>query len=485
MVVVCMAIVVVLNTPARDVEPLRYAVIRTALSENEWENELELNYMGATLALQKDGILNGVTYGFDPETLKVRWLVPKEIAWVSWQNKPQGSGSYTDQTHVLLHMAGGAWREVFRETHSLQGGSGRDSYYTKRCGFRYSAGDHNIVFYVKGKEIGIETYQSYSSSDKERRASFLPSELGYSEEVRYRYDNCPFGPPLIKTTIDLGRHQVAPVDLAGFLAGTPLPTKEVEETDPLARMYGSSSREEVLERLRLDQKRPVSGRVRLWGTARRLYRPQLPFDASFVPSGILSLDYSNVMIWGRVVKESQILAKSILLRGSEFGSDSDCFVWKQVLDVGECTDILSVSFLDGRHGWLLAGWTQEGPGELSLYSTDDSGQTWALVCRDVPKPTPMSWPTAMHFDDKSRGRISLRDVNDGTVTMLESCDGGMSWFVTGRLLTLATQSGTESGAVLDQAEWRLERTQDNCLVERRMTPEEKWRFVVSVPLGRN
>lgn len=54
-------------------------------------------------------------YGFDPSTLKARWLKKDSLLWVRWESFRQGSGGYAHQGHVLVNVQHGKGHEVFRD----------------------------------------------------------------------------------------------------------------------------------------------------------------------------------------------------------------------------------------------------------------------------------------------------------------------------------------------------------------------------------
>jgi len=55
-------------------------------------------------------------YGFDPATLKLRWLKQDELLLVTWTTFYHGSGGYTYDGNVILHIRGNRARELFRDS---------------------------------------------------------------------------------------------------------------------------------------------------------------------------------------------------------------------------------------------------------------------------------------------------------------------------------------------------------------------------------
>jgi len=55
-------------------------------------------------------------YGFDPATLKLRWLKQDELLLVSWATFYHGTGGYTYDGNVILYIHGNRAHELFRDS---------------------------------------------------------------------------------------------------------------------------------------------------------------------------------------------------------------------------------------------------------------------------------------------------------------------------------------------------------------------------------
>lgn len=62
--------------------------------------------------------------GLDPETLKIRWLDPGRLLWLTWGTVPQGAGQYSKEGDLVLLFDGQRFQELFRDSMYAYGRSG-------------------------------------------------------------------------------------------------------------------------------------------------------------------------------------------------------------------------------------------------------------------------------------------------------------------------------------------------------------------------
>src|SRR5262249_14126336 len=126
--------------------------------------------------------------------------------------------------------------------------------------------------------------------------------------------------------------------------------------------------------------------------------------------------------------------RSFLLRTADGGK-----TWREVMQPVRGSDLTHVAFTDKLHGWALAMWTVEGPGEILLFGTMDGGQTWRQLSeieRSEGHEVPDGWPLTMTCRDASKGEIAIAydpdesaSAEEGSfvIETLASSDGGSTW----------------------------------------------------------
>jgi hypothetical protein len=87
-----------------------------ANDEREWQNFLVFSNSDIRVSLARSAMAKDEPQcGFDPDTLKLQWLKPGELLWISWTTLYQGSGGYTHDGNVILQIHNGQGRELFRD----------------------------------------------------------------------------------------------------------------------------------------------------------------------------------------------------------------------------------------------------------------------------------------------------------------------------------------------------------------------------------
>lgn len=116
--------------------------------------------------------------------------------------------------------------------------------------------------------------------------------------------------------------------------------------------------------------------------------------------------------------------RALLLRSTDGGAH-----WAEVLPEVEHSEVLFVEF-EGCQGRVLVGWSTEGPGELTLFTSSDCGATWKRLGK-LPKAVWSEWPERMEWTDGQRGTVWLVDVNEENAPLraITTRDGGRTWSI--------------------------------------------------------
>lgn len=85
--------------------------------------------------------------------------------------------------------------------------------------------------------------------------------------------------------------------------------------------------------------------------------------------------------------------------------------------------VLAEDFLDAEHAWILGG-PASGPGNRTLYRTDDGGGHWSRVALDID-------PASLTFVDAQHGWLETRHLAADHVTsqivLMRTVDAGATW----------------------------------------------------------
>ncbi len=202
---------------------------------------------------------------------------------------------------------------------------------------------------------------------------------------------------------------------------------------------------------------------------------------------IYGLDKDIVFLLGSL-KTSAVSIRSLLLRSEDGGRN-----WREVMTPVTGSDVIRLSFLSKQTGWALLGETSEGPGELHLYKTKDSGKSWKKVSR-IRKRHYTGWPKGFGFIDERNGRIEM--LYDGAAptdgfAVMSTSDGGITWQET-RSLSLdeyrekyekdSEEPSTDYVTARDGSQWKLqEQPNGQVIILRRRRPGDKWTIVSTLP----
>ncbi len=102
------------------------------------------------------------------------------------------------------------------------------------------------------------------------------------------------------------------------------------------------------------------------------------------------------LLLGKIDCEGSI--RSLLLRTTNNGSE-----WKELSPSFVGADLFYPQFISAQEGFLVASHTREGPGEDTLLTTKDAGQTWKTVSV-IPKGE-SPWLAALTTFTASRSEV--------------------------------------------------------------------------------
>lgn len=137
---------------------------------------------------------------------------------------------------------------------------------------------------------------------------------------------------------------------------------------------------------------------------------------------LLYADDRRFFLYGNFTSPA-ITLRSVLLMSKDGGMN-----WKETLEPVFGNSTVELFFVDKDIGFALNMWEIEGPGELTLYRTNDRGESWKEVSR-VDKLNNLDMPLAMGFVDQDKGYIVFeKGLSDAKETyFLVTKDGGKKW----------------------------------------------------------
>jgi hypothetical protein len=84
----------------------------------QWQNVLVFSNSSIRVSLARSATTQASfdsRFGFDPASLKLRWLKQDELLLISWTTLSRGSGSYTHDGNVIVQIQGEHGSELFRD----------------------------------------------------------------------------------------------------------------------------------------------------------------------------------------------------------------------------------------------------------------------------------------------------------------------------------------------------------------------------------
>lgn len=130
----------------------------------------------------------------------------------------------------------------------------------------------------------------------------------------------------------------------------------------------------------------------------------------------------SVLILGGSVSCPELGSRSLLLYSKDGGKK-----WQETTPQFFGSTLHSLHFVTSNDGFGLASWSQEGPGEEIMLTTNDAGKTWLSLTK-LPKGAEphLSTVDSFRFISRSRGFFVLSNYG-GSRVLFETSDGGMSW----------------------------------------------------------
>ncbi len=202
---------------------------------------------------------------------------------------------------------------------------------------------------------------------------------------------------------------------------------------------------------------------------------------------IYGFDKNTVFLLGSL-QTSAVSIRSLLLRSEDGGRN-----WREVMTPVTGSDVIRLFFLNKQTGWALLGQTSEGPGQLYLYKTKDSGKSWKKVSR-IPKRHYTGWPKGFGFIDERNGRIEM--LYDGAAptdgfAVMSTSDGGVSWQET-RSLSLdeyrekyereSEEPSADYATARDGTQWKIQEQHNGQVsILRRRRSGDKWSIASTLP----
>lgn len=138
-------------------------------------------------------------------------------------------------------------------------------------------------------------------------------------------------------------------------------------------------------------------------------------------SGIYALDKDVVFIFGQL--DGIGYGRSIVLKSSNSGKS-----WYEVAEPKWGNTIFEMQILPNGTGWLVSQWVIEGPGPMSIYRTDDYGDSWYEL--NQPPSVNFGFFYGMKFFDEHNGQLKIASEAASLIDHLiifETRDGGDSW----------------------------------------------------------
>jgi len=210
-------------------------------------------------------------------------------------------------------------------------------------------------------------------------------------------------------------------------------------------------------------------------------------EGVYLSVSIYGFDKNLAFLLGSL-KTPAVSIRSLLLRSEDGGRS-----WMEVMEPVTGSDVIRLFFLSKQTGWALLGETSEGPGQLYIYKTKDSGKSWKKVSR-IPKRHYTGWPKGFGFIDERNGRMEM--LYDGAAptdgfAVMSTSDGGITWQET-RSLSLdeyrdnyeeeSEEPSTDYVTARDGSQWKLQEQPNRQIsVLRRRHSGGEWDTVSTLP----
>ncbi len=151
-------------------------------------------------------------------------------------------------------------------------------------------------------------------------------------------------------------------------------------------------------------------------------------DKIVIEGTIFPINDDNLLLEGRMAYTGDMYSQTMLLSSKDGGKN-----WKQVVAPDFGYEILHLDFVDEKVGYLINFWVVEGAGDLKLYKTTDSGQSWNFVSA-IPKNDFLCLPLITQFTDERNGLIIYEcDVPEPGYYAWSTINGGQKWVSIGSI----------------------------------------------------
>ena len=217
----------------------------------EWRNFLVFSNSIIRIPLARSGTTRvGSDHlepeGFDPGTLKLRWLKEGELLSISWTTFSRGSGHYTYDGHVLLRVHDEGVDELFRDYFNSIARGGWESANYSRLAIGYDAPAGTIT--LARRNTGIQG--GYGSPPAQNLAPFANTftndqgELCYLSQITtVKKWHCRLAGSTLEfirgtTAVDLGEEVRPILDIA---KGFDVERSDLESLNPLLQRAGTAS----------------------------------------------------------------------------------------------------------------------------------------------------------------------------------------------------------------------------------------------------
>jgi len=151
-------------------------------------------------------------------------------------------------------------------------------------------------------------------------------------------------------------------------------------------------------------------------------------DKIVIEGTVFPINDDNLLLEGRMAYTGDMYSQTMLLSSKDGGKN-----WKQVVAPDFGYEILHLDFVDEKVGYLINFWVVEGAGDLKLYKTTDSGQSWNFVSA-IPKNDFLCLPLITQFTDERNGLIIYEcDVPEPGYYAWSTINGGQKWVSIGSI----------------------------------------------------
>lgn len=197
-------------------------------------------YLGRLiLPTERSAFSGGI--GFNQEELSFHWLDPDRLLLVRWTTRPQGQGTNTMQTHLILGLVGGKWKQLYR--HSQEEYARGDALI--RCRYTYAAETCTLTIHEEDASDAIRIANPVEHGDPVPPGPLRGGDVIYITDWRLRLKDGQL------EYIDGNKH----MDLDARQFNVWKPEKETRtprtyDIAEVARFLAPNSEQEEVERLR-------------------------------------------------------------------------------------------------------------------------------------------------------------------------------------------------------------------------------------------